>query len=297
MYEKFFGFRERPFTLRPDPSFLYLGREHSIAYAMLEYGLLNEAGIIVISGEIGSGKTTLVRHLLNQLDASNHIGLFSNTHLAFGELIQWVSDAFNLPFEGMEKVALYRQFIDFMIREYANGKRVILIIDEAQNMDATALEELRVISNINADKDLVLQLVLVGQPELRDTLRKPKLEQFAQRISVDYHLNALDEQETIEYITHRLVTAGGDKSVISFEAMELFHELSVGVPRIINSLCDTALVYAFADGKRTVTSGLVHQIVAEKKASGLFGAGKIYYSQDGKDPSRRSTPIALKSKF
>ncbi len=279
MYEKHFGFREKPFSLSPDPAFLYLGRKHGMALTMLEYGVTNDAPIIVISGEIGSGKTTLIRHLLNTLQENTTVGLISNTHKAFGELIQWVAMAFGLPFENKEKVALYSNFVDFLIREYARGRRTVLIVDEAQNMDAATLEELRVISNINADKNLVLQLVLVGQPELRDTLRKPNLEQFAQRISVDYHLDPLDRLETREYIEHRLVTAGGRKDVISREAMELIFELSTGVPRIINSLCDTALVYAFADGKQKVTTKLVNDIVAEKKAKGLFGAGKIHYEQ------------------
>ena len=280
MYEKHFGFREKPFSLTPDPAFLYLGRKHSMALTMLEYGVTNDAPIIVISGEIGSGKTTVIRHLLNTLQEDTTVGLISNTHKAFGELIQWVAMAFGLPFENKEKVALYSNFVDFLIREYSSGKRTVLIVDEAQNMDAAMLEELRVISNINADKNLVLQLVLVGQPELRDTLRQPNLEQFAQRVSVDYHLDPLDRLETREYIEHRLVTAGGARNVISRPAMELIFELSTGVPRIINSLCDTALVYAFADGKQKVTTKLVRDIVAEKKAKGLFGAGKIHYEKD-----------------
>ena len=280
MYEKHFGFREKPFSLTPDPAFLYLGRKHGMALTMLEYGVTNDAPIIVISGEIGSGKTTVIRHLLNILQEDTTVGLISNTHKAFGELIQWVAMAFGLPFENKEKVALYSNFVDFLIREYSSGKRTVLIVDEAQNMDAAMLEELRVISNINADKNLVLQLVLVGQPELRDTLRQPNLEQFAQRVSVDYHLDPLDRLETREYIEHRLVTAGGAKHVISRAAMDLIFELSTGVPRIINSLCDTALVYAFADGKQKVTPKLVRDIVAEKKAKGLFGAGKIHYEKN-----------------
>ena len=280
MYEKHFGFREKPFSLTPDPAFLYLGRKHGMALTMLEYGVTNDAPIIVISGEIGSGKTTVIRHLLNTLQEDTTVGLISNTHKAFGELIQWVAMAFGLPFENKEKVALYSNFVDFLIREYSSGKRTVLIVDEAQNMDAAMLEELRVISNINADKNLVLQLVLVGQPELRDTLRQPKLEQFAQRVSVDYHLDPLDRLETREYIEHRLVTAGGARNVISRAAVDLIFELSTGVPRIINSLCDTALVYAFADGKQKVTTKLVRDIVAEKKAKGLFGAGKIHYEKN-----------------
>jgi type II secretory pathway predicted ATPase ExeA len=178
MYERHFGFRERPFALSPDPAFLYRSRKHGMALTMLEYGLINEAPIIVVTGEIGAGKTTLIRHLLNQFDDKTAVGLISNTHKAFGELIQWVSMAFGLPHEGKEKVALYQAFVDFLIKEYAKGKRTVLIVDEAQNMDADTLEELRVISNINADKHLVLQLILVGQPELRETLRRQLVKQY-----------------------------------------------------------------------------------------------------------------------
>lgn len=277
MYEKYFGLREKPFSLTPDPDFLYLGRKHGMALTMLEYGITHDAPIIVISGEIGSGKTTLIRHLLNTLKDNTTVGLISNTHRAFGELIQWVAMAFGLSFENREKVALYGSFVDFLIKEYARGRRTLLIVDEAQNMDAETLEELRVLSNINADKNLVLQLILVGQPELRDTLRKPCLEQFAQRISVDYHLDPLDAKETREYIDHRVLKAGGDKGLFSRPAISLIHDLSAGVPRIINSLCDTALVYAFAEGRKRVSTQLVKDMVEDRRAKGLFGAGKLLY--------------------
>ena len=277
MYEKYFGFAERPFSLNPDPAFLYRGRKHGTAAAMLEYGLLNDAPMIVISGEIGSGKTTLIRHLLNQLDATTTVGLISNTHKAFGELIQWVCVAFGLEHEGKDKVTLYRRFMDFLIHEYAKGKRTVLIVDEAQNMDTDTLEELRLISNINADKNLVLQLILVGQPELRATLHQPRMEQFAQRIAVDYHLEALELKETREYIQHRLTVAGGNKNLFLPDAILAIFQHAAGVPRLINSLCDSALVYAYAEGRLRVTGRIVNELVAEKKAKGLFGAGKIDY--------------------
>jgi general secretion pathway protein A len=280
MYEKHFGFRERPFALTPDPSFLYRSRKHGMALTMLEYGLINEAPVIVISGEIGAGKTTLIRQLLNQLDEKTIVGLISNTHKAFGELIQWVTMAYGLPHEGKDKVALYRAFVDFLVAEYGRGKRTVLIVDEAQNMDPDTLEELRLISNINADKNLVLQLVLVGQPELRDTLRQKRLEQFAQRIAVDFHLEALELKETREYIQHRLEHAGGNKNIFQPDAILEIFKHAEGVPRLINSLCDTALVYAFAEGRQRVTGRLVAQMVQEKKSRNLFGAGKLRYDEE-----------------
>lgn len=282
MYEKHFGFRERPFALTPDPSFLYRSRKHGMALTMLEYGLMNDAPIVVITGEIGAGKTTLIRQLLNQLDDKTTVGLISNTHKAFGELIQWVTMAYGLPHEGKDKVALYRAFVDFLVGEYGKGRRSVLIVDEAQNMDADTLEELRLISNINADKNLVLQLVLVGQPELRDTLRQKRLEQFAQRIAVDFHLDALELKETREYIQHRLEHAGGYRNTFQPDAILEIYKHAEGVPRLINSLCDTALVYAFAEGRQRVTGRLVAQMVQEKKARKLFGAGKIRYDEETK---------------
>ncbi|MBI4695907.1 MAG: AAA family ATPase [Gammaproteobacteria bacterium] len=277
MYEKYFGFREKPFSLIPDPSFLYLGKKHSLALTMLEYALVNEAAMVVVTGEIGSGKTTIVRHILGKYSNDAVVGLIANTHKAFGDLMQWVSMAFGLVHEGKDKVTLYHNFVNFLIGEYARGKRTILIVDEAQNMDVDTLEELRVLSNINADKNLVLQLVLVGQPGLRATLRKPELEQFAQRILVDYHLDALDVRETRAYILHRLLVAGGRPEIFSREAADLIHELSGGIPRLINSLCDQSLVYAYADQRAKVTTRVVKELVADKKSRSLFGAGKINY--------------------
>ncbi|MGE3511363.1 MAG: ExeA family protein [Vicinamibacterales bacterium] len=281
MYERHFGFRERPFSLLPDPAFLYHGRKHALALASLEYGLLNCSPIILVTGEIGSGKTTLIRHLLNQLPEQTAIGLISHTHRAFGDLMQLVCAAFGIEHEGREKVSLYRAFVDFLVEHYARGRRSVLIVDEAQNMDVDVLEELRVMSNINADKDLVLQLVIVGQPELREMLRQPVLEQFAQRIAVDYHLDPLDARETREYIAHRLTVAGGTPGSFSRDAVAAIHDYAVGVPRLINALCDAALVYAYAEGRHRVSAKLVHELVEERRRRGLFGAGKIDYSATG----------------
>ena len=198
MYKAFYGFKEKPFSLLPDPGFLYLSKNHRMALAMLEYGFLNQAGFTVITGEIGSGKTTLIRHLLGEIarDQIVTVGLVSNTHRSFGELLQWVLLAFKLEYRGKEKVELYQTLADFLSREFDQGRRTVLIIDEAQNLSVQSLEQLRMLSNINADKDQILQLILIGQPGLRETLRLPELEQFAQRIAVDFHLQPLDLQET-----------------------------------------------------------------------------------------------------
>ncbi len=271
MYETFYGLKEKPFSLLPDPGFLFLSRKHSTAYAMLQYGISQQAGFVVIAGEVGSGKTTLIRHLLNHLEENVTVGLISNTHASFGELMQWVALAFNLEYKGREKVELFAEFQQFIIDEYAAGRRTVLIIDEAQNMSVETLEELRMLSNINADKDQVIQLILVGQPELRTTLRRPQLRQFAQRVSVAYYLESLTNEETGEYIRHRLRVTGGDEDLFTEDAIRLVYQYSEGVPRVINSLCDTALVYGFAEQTHRIDAAVIEEVTRDKSQSGLFG--------------------------
>ncbi len=274
MYESFYGFDEKPFSLLPDPGFLFMSKKHRQALAMLEYGLMNQAGFTVITGEIGAGKTTLVRQLLGQIAKNLEVtvGLVSNTHRSFGELMQWVLYAFKLEYRDKEKVELYQTFAEFLTREYESGKCTVLIIDEAQNLSLEALEELRMLANINADKDQVLQLVLVGQPGLRDMLRTPELEQFAQRIAIDFHLQTLDLQETCEYIKHRISVVGGDSNLFEAAACVAVYYYTKGTPRLINVLCDTALVCGFAEQRKTIDADLIHDVVRDKTVGGIVPA-------------------------
>lgn len=281
MYLQHFGLNERPFSLNPDPAFLYRSRKHGMALTMLEYGLMSNAPIALITGEIGAGKTTIIRQILMQIEESARVGLISNTHKSFGNLMQWIASAFDIELDIESKARLHREFTKFLIGQYAAGRRVVLIIDEAQNLDVEYLEELRVLSNINAEKDVLFQLVLVGQPELRETLRLPAMEQFAQRIAVDFHLQALNLRETREYIQYRTTIAGSKKALFQSDAMIAIYQYADGVPRLINSLCDTALVYTFAEGRSRVSARIVHGLVAEKRELGLFGAGKASYSSHG----------------
>lgn len=271
MYEEFYGLRERPFTLLPDPAFLYPGQRHAMALSMLEYGLANGSGIMVVTGEVGAGKTTLLRHLLNQFDEQTVVGLISNTHHAFGELLEWVLLAFGLPCRGQSKAEMYQDFVAYLIEQYAQGRRTVLMVDEAQNMSARTLEELRVISNINADKDQVIQLVLAGQPELRETLRRPDLRQFAQRVGVDYHLEPFSAEETDAYIAHRLRVAGAEPALFEPAAMRFVHFQSGGVARLINALCDMALVYGYAAQCPRIGVELVHEVVRDRSRSDRLG--------------------------
>jgi general secretion pathway protein A len=270
MYKAFYNLSEKPFTLLPDPGFLYMSDKHRMAFTMLEYGLMNNAGFTVISGDIGAGKTTLIRHLLENMDREHSVGLISNTHRSFGELLQWILLAFNLEHTDMNKVEMYQRFVDFIIDEYANNRSTVLIIDEAQNMAAETLEELRMLSNVNADKDQALQVILVGQNELRDTLKQPDMVQLAQRISVDYHLKPLSRDETANYIRHRIQVAGGNPNIFSDIACQAVHRYSNGVPRLINLLCDTALVYGYAEQQQQIGANLVVQVAKEKQAGGIF---------------------------
>lgn len=270
MYETFYGFNEKPFSLLPDPGFLFLSDKHSAALTMLQYGLMNQAGFTVITGEIGSGKTTLIRHLLDEVSYEITVGLVSNTHRTFGELLQWVLLAFDLEYRDKKKVELYQTLADFIVKEYNQSRRTVLIIDEAQNLDAEALEELRMLSNINADKNQILQLILVGQPGLRETLRLPELHQFAQRIAVDYNLQPLNLEETWRYIRHRLKVAGGDPSLFDTKACAAVYYYASGTPRLINVLCDTALVFGFGEQKRKIDVDVIIQVAHEKQKGGIF---------------------------
>jgi type II secretory pathway predicted ATPase ExeA len=267
MYEKFYGLTEKPFSLLPDPDFLVLGEKHSAAYTALEYGLVSQAGFTVVTGEVGSGKTTLIRHLLNRLDEDITVGLVSSSHQEMGELLQWLLFAFNLDYRETQKIGLYDLFTKFLIDQYANNKRTVLIIDEAQNLQPFVLEELRLLSNINADKHQVLQIILVGQPQLRALLRHPDLLQFQQRISVDYHLHGLNEDETRFYIFQRLKIAGRKDPLFTRNAINMIYQASGGIPRVINTLCDTSLVYGFADQRPTLDSKLVAKVLKDKHAA------------------------------
>lgn len=261
MYESFFELREKPFSLLPDPGFLFMSRQHQQALTLLEYGLMNQAGFIILTGEIGSGKTTLMRHLVGRLDASFAVGLISNTHQSLGELIDWVCMAFDLKGDQNNKLEKYQSFINFLIDTYGKGRRVLLIVDEAQNLGVEKLEELRLLSNINAGKDLVLQLMLLGQPQLRDLLRQPDLEQFAQRVTASYHIGPLDQTETESYIRHRIVVAGGTREIFTRDACQAVHHYSRGLPRLINLVCDTALVYAYGADLRVIDGNAIDEFV------------------------------------
>ena len=282
MYESFYGLKEKPFTLLPDPEYLYLSQKHQRALTLLEYGMMNHAGFSVICGDTGAGKTTLIRSLLTELGEDTTVGMITNTHESFGELLNWVLMAFGIDSENKSKSQMHQMLIEFLIEQYALNKRTVLIVDEAQNMKAETLEELRMLSNINADKDQVLQVILAGQPLLRDTLRKPELMQFAQRIAVDYYLESLNQAETHSYIQHRLEVAGANYEIFTPDACDAVYKYSGGTPRLINLLCDTSMVYGFAEQTRQITAELVEDVVREQHSNSIVPTFNMSYQQQAK---------------
>lgn len=276
MYEEFYGLREKPFSILPDPDLIFWGKNHRLAFAMLEFGVRNNAGFAAITGEIGSGKTTLLRCLLRKLDPQITVGLLSSTPQMANDLMQWVMMALKQPFEDSYP-KLYSRFQQFLYEQHAKGRRTILIVDEAQNLGMQALEELRVLSNINADKNQYLQIILLGQPQLRDLLRKPELLQFAQRVSSDFHLRPLSVSDARQYINFRLDAVGAKTQLFSDEACELVANASRGIPRTINILCDTALVYGFAMSAGKIDAEIVELVIRDKQEYGVLpiavGAG------------------------
>jgi len=270
MYERHFGLQSRPFALTPDPAFLYCSRQHQMALTMLEYGLESQAPLLLLTGEIGSGKTTLVRRLVRDLGERAAIGLISNTHARNRSLLGWALSALEIAPSDDSDVAAYEALVDSCVREYGRGRRTLLIVDEAQNLADEVIEELRLLSNINSEQDLVLQILLVGQPELRATLAKSSMRQIAQRVAADCDLRPLDEAETAGYIAHRLAVAGGRPGLIAPAAIDLVYKCTMGVPRLINQLCDYALVYAFADGLSSVDAEVVRQVLGDRQQMGAL---------------------------
>lgn len=269
MYETFFGLTERPFTLRPDPAFLYLSHQHALALSMLEFGLTGQAGFVVVSGEIGSGKTTLIRHFLKCDEGRATIGVISNTHPGFGDILQWACQALNIEAGSPTKAARYHALTKYLAEQYAIGQQVVLVVDEAQNLSIPALESLRLLSNIDVDLSHSLQIILVGQPELLQKLRRPELRQFAQRISVHYHLSPLTYSESCAYVRHRLAVAGATNDVFDSWAMAGVYYFADGVPRVMNSICDMAMVYAYAAGQPLIGIDTIYSVVRDREKNGI----------------------------
>lgn len=273
IYNTHFGLHERPFSLVPDPDFIYWSKAHERAKTMLEYGIMTHAPITLITGEVGSGKTTLLHYVLKTLDPTIKVGLVSNAQGSRGELLRWVLSSLGQPARpDQDYVDLFESFQNYLIREYAAGNRVVIIFDEAQNLSRESLEELRMFTNINANKDELVQLVLIGQPELREMVQRHDLRQFAQRVAANYHIGPMDADTVQAYIAHRLSRAGAAKKLFTRPACDLIHAKTNGVPRLVNQLCDLAMVYASASNRRTISESSVQKVLDD---GAFFGAGAI----------------------
>lgn len=264
MYASFFGFKCKPFQLTPDPEFLFMSRVHRRALTYLNYGVKDNYGFILLTGEIGTGKTTVIRALLKQIPQDIRVARVTNTKVSSDQLIAMINEDFGLDTGGRDKTRMLSDLTDFLINQYSEGGRSVLIIDEAQNLDADLLEEVRLLSNLETDKTSLLQIILIGQPELNITLSRPELEQLRQRIAINAYISHLGRGELENYIMHRLKVAGNGDG-IGFEegAMDAIYEFSRGVPRLINIICDFMLLAAYAERKKYIETELVKEIIGD----------------------------------
>lgn len=270
MYEAFYRLKAKPFALLPDSSFLYHGSEHQAAYSLLEYGILSQAPFMALTGDPGMGKTSLLQKLIAEHGSKHKIGLVTNARYDIEQLLPWILLSLGLSTKRLDPIEAYHLFSEFLSHEAKRSRRVILIVDEAQNLGAELLEELRLLSNMNDGKTLKLQIILSGQPDLYALLQRIDMTQFAQRIVVDYHLKPLSENDTTNYIRHRIRIAGGSPSLFTNKACTLVHRLSRGNPRLINQVSDIALTYGYAEQVRVVTSKLVAQAALDRSRGGIL---------------------------
>ncbi len=263
MYETFFGLREAPFNVTPDPRFIYLTHHHQEALSALLYGIESRRGFIEITGEIGAGKTTICRTLLKELQGKIPTAFIFNPNLSELELLQAVVEDLGIRNKGRKRKDYFDGLNHFLLQQLERNSTAVVIIDEAQNLSPRALEQIRLLSNLETTREKLLQIILVGQPELKDLLDRPDLVQLRQRITIRYHLPALNLQETEGYIAHRLRVGGAGEELFTLGAMERIYEISTGVPRLINVLADRAMLAAFVKGIRMVGPAFVEEAWAD----------------------------------
>jgi len=264
MYTDFFDLSSKPFELLPNPKFLYLSKGHRKALSYLQYGVQEHAGFTLLTGEVGSGKTTLLRDVINKISNDVTLSMIFNTRVDGEQLVSMINTDFGLSTEGKDKVQLIADLNDFLLSECTSNRQPIIIIDEAQNLSTEALEEIRLLSNLEAEDFKMVQIILVGQPELKQIIAQPSLSQLRQRISISCHLSPLNREETEEYIFHRLATVGSRDCVSFLDGVidKIFH-FSGGVPRLINLICDFLMLSAFVEETHEITMELVDDAVNE----------------------------------
>lgn len=264
MYTTHYGLTAKPFSIVPNPNILYLSKNHENALTYLEYGLSEKVGFILLTGEIGIGKTTLIRHMLNQMSSQMDVAVIFNTNFSSDQLFRRILSEFELPCDIANKELHLETLYHFLIAQYARGRHTLLIIDEAQNLSDDVLEDIRMLFNLQTDNHILLQIILVGQPDLKRRLSSPNLRQLAQRIVVNYHLSPLNDEQTYQYIAYRLQAAGGTTDLFSPEALQLIYKKSEGIPRTINLLCDAGLVYGYAENKMLVDRQIIENVLADR---------------------------------
>lgn len=266
MYEQFYNLKEKPFNNNPDPKFFYPSPIHSEALDRLYYAIVERKGFVVVTGEIGSGKTTVCRALLRKLDTEgNEISLITNSRLNSKELLIAILEDLGAHYVNGTKVRLLGQLNSFLMKKMQERVNVILIVDEAQNLTPTVLEEVRMLSNLETDTEKLIQIVLMGQPQLREKLKLKELEQFRQRIAVHYHLYPLSLEETFGYVRHRLARASlnGPVEIFTSRAIETMYSFTNGVPRLINYACDNALLSGFVYERSVVDKDIMEEVISE----------------------------------
>jgi general secretion pathway protein A len=275
MYEAFYGLRERPFNLTPDPKFLYLSDKHKEAFAHLLYGIKNRSGFVMISGEIGTGKTTLCRNMLSQMDANTEVAFIFNPFLNPVELLKKINQEFGIISDADNVLALTEELNAHLLSAAAHGKNSVLVIDEAQNLEPQVLEQIRLLSNLETDSEKLLQIILIGQPELAEKLALHELRQLNQRITARYHLKPLNSLETLQYIAYRIHVAGGRKKLnFTKGGIKAVYKKSGGVPRMINALCDRALLIGYTKEEHVITAAIVRQAAREIRGEKLAATAK-----------------------
>jgi putative secretion ATPase (PEP-CTERM system associated) len=281
MYTTFFNLTCNPFQLTPDPEFLFLSKEHKKALTYLRYGISSNTGFILVTGEIGTGKTTLIRQLLKELKKDIKVARVNNTLVNSEQLISMINDDFGIKTKGKDKTEMLRDLSDFIIRQYAQGFRTALIIDEAQNLSSKLLEEIRLLSNLETDKAKLLQIILAGQPELKQNLAVPELRQLRQRINISCHINPLGRDETEEYIRHRLEIAGNRAAVTFLDgALDDIYSLTRGIPRLINIFCDFLLLAAFTEETKEISASLIKEVAEDLDSENRYWTDTVRKRDD-----------------
>ncbi len=274
MYLKYYGFNEAPFNMTPNSRFFYQSAKHTEALSSLLFAIEQRKGFVVITGEIGSGKTTVCRTLLNKLNGRTQVALITNTHISGKDLLSTILEEFEIEYMAGSKARLLSQLNTYLIEQLRLDNNVVLIIDEAQNLKPSVLEEIRLLSNLETESEKLIQIIFLGQPELKKKLALPNLEQLRQRIAVYFHLVPLTRAEVSEYIGHRLHIASGTNRVyFTPETVEMIYQFSGGVPRLINQICDSALLNGFIYEKPTIDEDLMREVIKESPLAQIVCEG------------------------